>query len=119
MAGLLRRSKDSPLIQYAIRKLDPEIFSHPVWVRYWASNRTITLEAIQNLYTQAEELQRDSPRDACQVLLICAACESSTACLDSALRVVQQALSLSERNHLPPGNHLGNVGSLCYLLSGS
>ena len=101
MVDVLRLSQESPLIRYAIRKLNPEIFSHPIWVRFWGKNRTITLETMQGLYTQAEQLQLDHAGDACQILLLCSALQSYTEHLDNALRSVQQALALAERNRLP------------------
>jgi DNA-binding SARP family transcriptional activator len=100
MVDVLRLSQESPLIRYAIRKLNPEIFSHPVWVRFWGKNITITLEAVQGLYAQAERLQADHTGDACQILLICSALQSYMEHLDNALRSAQQALALAERNRL-------------------
>jgi DNA-binding SARP family transcriptional activator len=100
MVGVSPLSNEISLLRYAIRKLNPEIFSHPIWVRFWKKKGDVLPEAIQNLYEQAEQLQSDSPEDSCQVLLICAAYQSSTGRLDNALRVAQQALALAERNHL-------------------
>lgn len=100
MKGALEADKKSPLICYAIRRLNPEIFSHPVWLRFGGKNTSITSEAIQELHRNAEKLQADNAGDACQILLFCSALQSYAGHLDNALRTVQQALALAERNHL-------------------
>ena len=100
MAGRLPLSEASPLIFYAIRKLNPEIFSHPVWVRFGGKNTVLTAEEMQELFMQAEQLQVQNSADACQLMLICSALQSYSGRLDKALGSAQQALAQAERNHL-------------------
>jgi DNA-binding SARP family transcriptional activator len=92
--------KETPLLTYASSKLNPEVFSHPVWMRFSHKDKTVTPETIQNLLRAAEDLKCDRPGDACQVLLACAVFQNQAGRCHDALRITQQALALAERNCL-------------------
>ena len=93
-------SEKCSLLDYAISRLRPEVFSHPVWVRFSNKDHVIPPKTIQQLFCESEQLQHDSPGEACQILLICAVHENYAGRHDSALRIIQQALALAERNSL-------------------
>lgn len=88
------------LLDYAISKFRPEVFSHPVWVRFSNKDNVIPPETIQQLFRESDQLQHESPGDACQLWLICAVHENYAGRHDNALRITQQALALAERNNL-------------------
>jgi DNA-binding SARP family transcriptional activator len=92
--------QERPLLKYAISKLNPGVFSHPVWIRFGILKGSISPESMQGLYVQAEQLLQKSPAEACQILMICAVYQSAAGRLDTALRNVQQALAIAERNSL-------------------
>ena len=94
-------NKERPLLAHAVSKLNPKVFSHPVWVQFSRKAHIPPPETIQALSREAEFLKRDQPGDACQVLLVCAAYQSLAVRKDLALRTTQQALALAERNSLP------------------
>ena len=92
--------KERLLLTYAISKLNPNVFSHPVWVRFSKKAKTIPPETIQALFREAEGLQRDHPGDACQVWLICAVHLNYSGQRASALASIQKALDLAEHSGL-------------------
>lgn len=92
--------KQRPLLTHAISKLRPKVFSHPVWVRFSSKDDLIAPETIQDLLGEAEQLQRDHPSDACQVLLICAVYQNYSGQRTSALATIQEALELAQRSGL-------------------
>jgi len=87
----------SPLLDYAISKLNPEVFSHPVWVRFSNKDKPVPPETIQVLLGEAEQLRRDNPSDACQIFLVCAVYQNYSGQRTSALTTIQDALDLAER----------------------
>jgi hypothetical protein len=96
----LLSQKQTPLLALANSKLRPSIFSHPVWLRFSNKDKVIPPETIQDLLGEAEQLQRDNPSDACQILLICAVYQNYAGQSTSALRTVQKALDLAQRSSL-------------------
>jgi DNA-binding SARP family transcriptional activator len=96
----LLSQKQRPLLSLAISKLRPHIFSHPVWIRFSNQDRVISPDTIQDLFGEAEQLQRDRPGDACQILLICAVYQNSGGQSASALRTIQKALDLAQQGGL-------------------
>ena len=92
--------KESPLLTYAISKLRPGVFSHPVWVRFGNHDKPVSPKTIQDLFGEAEYLQHDSPSDACQVLLICAVYQNYSGEKVRALTTIQKSLDLAEHNGL-------------------
>jgi DNA-binding SARP family transcriptional activator len=89
-----------PLLALAISKLRPSIFSHPVWVRFGNKDKVIPQETIQNLFGEVQQLQRDYPSDACQVLLLCAVYQNYCGQRTRAQLTIQRALDLAQRSGL-------------------
>ena len=94
----------SPLLDYAIAKLNPGVFSHPVWVRFAQHFATSSLNLVSDLMSVAKSLQEDDPSTACQVLLICAVYQTRAGQLFNALKTTQQALALAQSTRL--GNEM-------------
>lgn len=90
----------SPLLDYAISKLNPEVFSHPVWVRFAEKSAPSSLELVGDLLSTVKSLQEEDPSTACQVLLICAVYQTRAGQLFNGLKTTQQALALAQSNHL-------------------
>jgi DNA-binding SARP family transcriptional activator len=85
------------LLNYAISKLSPEVFSHPVWLRFGQKEVSGSLSMIDDLLSAAKNLQNDDPSSACQVLLICAVYQNYAGQRYKALRSTQKALAMAER----------------------
>ena len=100
MVRVLPSGIESPLIKYAIRKLNPEIFTHPVWVRFSQNGVSDSLSLISDLFSVAKNLQENDPSGACQILLICAYYQNYVGQSYNALRTTQQAVSLAEHTDL-------------------
>ena len=88
--------KESPLLDYAISKLTPEVFSHPVWVKFHNKNLVTLSGTIANLFREAEKLCHQHPSDACQVLLICAVYQNCSGHKTSALSTIQKVIDLAK-----------------------
>src|SRR6266508_2161693 len=88
------------LLDYAISRLSPEIFSHPVWVRFGQKELSGSPSIIDDLLSTAKNLQYDDPSSACQVLMICAVYQNYSGQRYNALRTTQQALALAEHTSL-------------------
>jgi DNA-binding SARP family transcriptional activator len=88
------------LLACAVSRLNPEIFLHPVWVRFGKKKVLASLEIIDELLSAAKAFQESDPSSACQILLICAVCQNYTGQLTNSLRTIQQSLTLAEHNNL-------------------
>lgn len=97
MTSSLQRS---PLLDYAISKLRPAVFSHPVWLRFGNKDKDLLPKTIEALFGEAEQLQRIHPGDACQVLLICAGYQNYAGQKTGALKTIERALDLAQRSGL-------------------
>ena len=86
----------SSLLDYAVSKLNPEIFSHPVWVRFSKQEVSGYLDLIGDLLSAAEGLEKDDPSGACQILLICSVYQNYAGQQYNALRTTQRALALAD-----------------------
>jgi DNA-binding SARP family transcriptional activator len=91
---------DSPLLNFAVSRLDPEVFSHPVWVRFGRKGVPASLNIVGDLLSAAKTLQDEDLSSACQVLLICAIYQNHGGQGYQALRIAQQARSLAEQRGL-------------------
>lgn len=96
MKQTIMSKKAGPLLKHAISKLRPEVFSHPIWIRFCHKKQTIPPETIQDLFAEADQLQHDHPRDAFQILLICAVGQNYSGHWSAALTTLQRALDLAE-----------------------
>src|SRR6266540_6998800 len=90
----------SSLLTYAISRLSPEVFSHPVWVRFCKKEASTSLKIADDLLSAAKNLQNDDPRTACQVLLICAVYQNYAGQQFKALKTTQQALARAQQSNL-------------------
>ena len=88
------------LLNYAISRLSPEVFSHPVWVRFGKKEVSLSLKIVDDLLSSAKNLQGEDPGTACQVLLICAVYQNYAGQHFNALKTTQQALALAQRTIL-------------------
>lgn len=93
-------SRKSPLLAYAFSRLRPEIFSHPVWMRFGKKGMQGPPDIIDDLLSAAKNLQPDDPSSACQVFLICAVYQNYSGRRQQALRTTQQALTLAQQTGL-------------------
>ena len=88
------------LLSYAISRLSPEVFSHPVWVRFGKKELSGSPSMIDDLLSAAKNLEEDDPSGACQIMLISAVYQNYAGQRYKALRTTQQALALAERTSL-------------------
>ncbi len=88
------------LLTYAISRLSPEVFSHPVWVRFGKKEKSNSLKIVDDLLSAAKNLQSDDPGTTCQVLLICAVYQNYAGQRFNALKTTQQALALAQHTSL-------------------
>ncbi|HEX9386267.1 MAG TPA: winged helix-turn-helix domain-containing protein, partial [Anaerolineales bacterium] len=80
--------------------MSPEVFSHPVWVRFGKKEVSDSLKIVDDLLSAAKNLQSDAPGTTCQVLLICAVYQNYAGQRFNALKTTQQALDLAHRTSL-------------------
>jgi DNA-binding SARP family transcriptional activator len=90
----------SPLLNYAISRLNPEVFLHPVWIRFGRKEVSAYPKIADDLLSAAKNLQSEDPTTSCQVLLICAVYQNYASQYYKALRTIQQAVSLAEHTNL-------------------
>ena len=100
MAQTMLFKEESPLLDTAILKLRPGVFSHPVWIRFGDRERSVPLSTIRALFNEADNLKQQNPGDACQVLFICAAFQQYSGYTDKALETLSEVQALAERASL-------------------
>jgi len=100
MKQMLLSQNKSSLLNHAISKLSPEVFSHPVWVRFGSKEGLTSLRTVDGLLSAIKNLQNDDPGAACQVLLICAVYQNYAGQHFNALKTTQQALALAQTSRL-------------------
>jgi DNA-binding SARP family transcriptional activator len=93
---------DSLLLQRAIRQFTPDVFQHPVWIRFAAAEPGRRPVHIQTLLRTAREMrvEGDLP-GACSLLFLCAARLAQMGNYPAALESITQVLKLAKHNHLP------------------
>ena len=97
----LRLSQErGSLLPYAASRLSPEVFSHPVWVRFGKDNVVVSPAGIEELLNTAKVLQEKEPATAVHILLICAVYLNRAGLPLHALGTNRQALELSRHTHL-------------------
>lgn len=92
--------KESPLLEYAISKLNPGIFSHPVWVRFGRQGDGNASGTIENLINAAQKEQDDDPGTACQLMLACSVYQNYANQRQTALETISRVLALAEKAKL-------------------
>lgn len=94
-------SKDaSPLLNTAILKFRPGLFSHPVWIRFGNKEKPVPPKTIKALIVEAENLKQHNPSDACQILLACAVFQHYSGQTENALTTLHDVQKLANRNGL-------------------
>lgn len=88
------------LLDYAISRLSPEVFSHPVWARFSREEISSSPDLVADLLGAAKKLQEKDPGAACQILQICAVYQNLAGQVFNAIRTSQQAVSLAEQCNL-------------------
>jgi len=88
------------LLYHAISKLSPEVFSHPIWLRFGKQETSTSLKIIDDLHGTIKNLQTKDPSAACQILLICAVYQTYAGQHVKAFKTARQAQSLAERSGL-------------------
>lgn len=99
MKQTILAKQERPLLAYALSKLNPDAFSHPVWIRFGAQ-ASGSPELISDLLKAAERFEGADPGSACQILLLCAVYQKETSRFPDALRTIQRALALAEGANL-------------------
>lgn len=92
--------KRSSLVAYAVSRLSPEVFSHPVWLRFGQREDCESPGLVEDLLRAAQHLYREDPGAACQVLLMCAVYQNAARQQHNALSTTQQVISLAQDAHL-------------------
>ena len=90
----------SSLLDNAFSKLQPRVFSHPVWIRFGNKEVSTLPLTIKALFIEAENLKQRHPSDACQVLLICAVFQHYSGQTENALATIQDMQNLAEKASL-------------------
>lgn len=88
------------LLTYAVSRLRPDVFVHPIWAHFGDMEKPVPPENIDELLSAAKQLQKDDPASACQILLICAVHQNYAGQRDEALKSMGQILALAEQQAL-------------------
>ena len=96
----LLSQNDSPLLNFAVSRLSPDVFLHPVWMRFGKQDASVSANIANDLLNRVKGLQDSDPGLACQILLICAVYQNYAGQAYNALKTNQQALALAERTGL-------------------
>src|SRR5689334_12237889 len=100
MKQMMVSQNKSSLLNHAISTLSPEVFSHPVWMRFGQKEGSASRTIVDDLLNTVKNLQNDDPGAACQVLLICAVYQNYAGQHSNALKTTQQALALAQNSRL-------------------
>lgn len=90
----------SSLLTYATSYFRPDVFSHPIWVRFGKKDISVSMKIVDDLLKIVKSLQKNDPSAACQILLICAVYQNYAGQRLNALKTTQQSLDLAERTGL-------------------
>lgn len=88
---------DNSLLDYAVSRLSPDIFLHPVWVRFGKEQVSNSPHIVRDLVKAAKSIQETDPSGACQILLLCAIFQNHADQPDKAQKTILQAAALAER----------------------
>jgi DNA-binding SARP family transcriptional activator len=103
--------QERPLLKYAISKLNPDIFSHPVWVRFGRQGVTHAATIAEELSSAVEYLEQDDTSSTCQILLVCAVYQNIAGQNELALATLDRILDLAERAEFDSGAIWGHWGA--------
>lgn len=88
------------LLAYASSRLKPEVFSHPIWVRFGKKEKSVSLKIVDDLFSTAKHLQTIDPSATCQILLVCAFYQNYAGQRAIALETAHQAMDLAKQTSL-------------------
>jgi DNA-binding SARP family transcriptional activator len=91
------------LLSYAFSKLNPDIFSHPVWIRFGRRGITHALAMSEEVLRAAKEIEHEDPCSTCQILLVGAVYQNSAGQNGKALETIGLALDLAKRTCFTSG----------------
>lgn len=92
---------DSILLNRVILKVSPDIFCHPIWVGFLASNRPAPQTLIGNLVAVADQYKLNGDIIcACQILLLCAYLHKIKNNFEAAIDAIEQTRYLAEKHGL-------------------
>jgi DNA-binding SARP family transcriptional activator len=116
MKQTIEARQERPLLNYAVSKLNPDIFSHPVWVRFSRQKVVHAPAILDQLLSSAESLQQDEPGSACQILLVCAVYQNLSEQDVTALETIRYTLDLAKRADYTSGVLWANWGAtaICF-----
>lgn len=89
--------QENSLLTYAITKLNPDIFSHPVWIRFGYVENTALPVIVERLAKSAQELQIDNAAEACRLLLISSVLQNRSGEWRASLTSLQDILNLAKQ----------------------
>jgi DNA-binding SARP family transcriptional activator len=100
MKQAILSQKGNSLLAYALSRLSPDVFSHPVWTRFAEEQAVKSPNPAEDLLNAARNVQETDPGAACQMLLICAVYQNRTGQPFQAIKTSRQAISLAEQSKL-------------------
>jgi DNA-binding SARP family transcriptional activator len=103
MKQTIETKQEMPLLTYAISKLNPDIFTHPAWVRFSSQEASNALAIVKELFDAADGLEEEDPSCTSQILLACAYYQNLAGENDLALATLDHILDLVEQEHFTPG----------------
>jgi DNA-binding SARP family transcriptional activator len=103
--------QERPLLKYAISKLNPDIFSHPVWVWFGRQRGKNAISIAEQLSSAIEGLEPIDTGSTCQILLVCAVYQNLAGQNSLALATLDRILDLASRTEFTPGVIWGHWGA--------
>lgn len=88
------------LLAYVVSRFRPDVFTHPIWIHYRDKKEQASAETSEKLLRAANQLRNDDPKSACQILLVCAACQNRAGQHGDALKTMQQILTMADLQSL-------------------
>jgi len=88
------------LLAYAVSRLRPDVFMHPIWVYFGDQEKPVSSETIDELLSAAKHQQNEDPGGACRILFICAVHLNYAGQRAEALTIMQKILALAEGHGL-------------------
>lgn len=86
----------STLLDHAISKFSPEVFLHPVWLRFSTIELLNSQKIAEDLLNEVKNIQANDPSEACQILLLCAVCQNYAGKSNNAWTTIQDAIALAK-----------------------
>jgi len=103
--------QERPLLKYAISKLNPDVFSHPVWVRFGRQGVMHAFAIAEELLSAVDRFEQGDTSSTCQILLACAAYQNLAGQSNLALATLDRILGLAGRAEFASGAIWGHWGA--------